>query len=395
MQRLYFLNNIKEIFLDHPVCAILGPRQSGKTTLARQFTQEYAGVATHFFDLENNFDLGLLDNPMLTFSALQGIIIIDEVQRRPDLFPTLRVLADTTPLRFLILGSASRELIEQSSESLAGRVGYLELPPFGLRETDDIKKLWIRGGFPKSYLANSEKRSFTWRTFYIRTFLEQDIPNLGFKVPPRNLHRFWMLLSHYHGQLFKANELGRSLGLSNHTMNKYLDILEGTFMVRTLQPWFENIGKRQVKTPKIYLRDSGLLHNLIGLADKTAVERHPKLGASWEGFALEEVLRYYEVPAPEAYFWRTQAGAELDLLIHHQGKKLGFEFKYTEKPKITPSIRTAQETLDLDRLSIIYPGPRSYALDTHTSVLSLKDLYTTTIAKTGLQHTYQQPNFSE
>ena len=378
MKRIHFINSIQEILKNHSVCAILGPRQCGKTTLAHQFIQQYNIAEVHFFDLENTFDLGRLDNPMLALSALQGTVVIDEIQRRPDLFPILRVLADTTSLHFLILGSASRELIEQSSESLAGRVGYLELPPFGLREVDNANRLWIRGGFPKSYLANTEKGSVSWREFYIRTFLEQDIPNLGFNIPPRNLHRFWMMLAHYHGQLLNASELGRSLGFSNHTVKKYLDILEGTFMVRTLQPWFENISKRQVKTVKIYFRDSGILHSLMGLSDRTAVERHPKLGASWEGFALEELLRHYEVPALNAYFWRTQAGAELDLLIHYQGKKLGFEFKYTDKPHITPSMRIALENLQLDHITVVYPGPHSFALDTAITVVSIQDLYSST-----------------
>lgn len=373
MQRLHFLNTIQDIFKNHAVCAILGPRQCGKTTLSHQYIEQQQLSEVHFFDLENTFDLGRLDNPMLALAALQGTVVIDEIQRRPDLFPILRVLADTTQLRFLILGSASRELIAQASESLAGRVGYLELPPFSLREVSDIDKRWIRGGFPKSYLASTEKDSFSWREFYIRTFLEQDIPNLGFQIPPRNLHRFWMMLAHYHGQLLNASELGRSLGLSHHTVKKYLDILEGTFMVRTLQPWFENVGKRQVKTVKIYFRDSGILHTLMGLSDKTAVERHPKLGAFWEGFALEEVLRHYEVP--HAYFWRTQTGAELDLLIHDQGKKLGFEFKYTERPQMTPSMRIALSDLKLDHLTVVYPGPHSFELDTQVSVMSLRDLY--------------------
>lgn len=373
MYRSHFLNNIEEIFQNHAVCAILGPRQCGKTTLARQFAQRHHIAAVHFFDLENTFDLGRLENPMLAFSALQGTVIIDEIQRRADLFPTLRVLADTTSLRFLILGSASRELIKQGSESLAGRVGYLELPPFGLREVEDLHKLWVRGGFPKSYLARTEQASLSWRTFYIRTFLEQDIPNLGFHILPRNLHRFWMLLAHYHGQLLNTNELGRSLGLSNHTVKKYLDILEGTLMVRTLQPWFENIKKRQVKSVKIYLRDSGILHSLLGLSNRAAVEGHPKLGASWEGFALEELIKRYEVT--DAYFWRTQAGAELDLLIHDQGKRLGFEFKYTDRPQMTPSMRMALADLKLEHITIVYPGPHSFALDTQVTVMSIQDLY--------------------
>ena len=376
IQRVYFLNIIQGIFQDHAVCAILGPRQCGKTTLARQFIRQYSLSPVHFFDLENSFDLGRLDNPMLALSALHGTVVIDEIQRMPDLFPVLRVLADTTPLRFLILGSASRTLIRQSSESLAGRIGYLDLPPFGLREVNEHNKLWIRGGFPKSYLAKTDKGSFSWRAFYIRTFLEQDIPNLGFNIPARSLHRFWMMLAHYHAQLFNASELSRSLSLSNHTIRKYLDILEGTFMIRTLQPWFENVGKRQVKKVKMYFRDTGILHNFLGLLNREAVERHPKLGASWEGFVLEELLRHYEVPPAHAYFWRTQAGAELDLLIHHQGKKLGFEFKYTDRPQITPSMRIALQDLHLDRLIIVYPGPHSFVLSPSITVMSIQDLRT-------------------
>ncbi|MEL6412708.1 MAG: ATP-binding protein [Bacteroidota bacterium] len=374
MHRTHFLNAIKETFQQHPICGILGPRQCGKTTLAKQFVQTSPQRKVHFFDLENPFDLGRLDNPMLTLAALKGTVVIDEIQRRPDLFLTLRVLADTTSLKFLILGSASRQLIEQSSESLAGRIGYLELTPFTLREAENITELWIRGGFPKAYLANTSRQSVLWRNAYIRTFLEQDIPNLGIKIPPKNLHRFWMMLAHYHGQLFQASELGRSLSVSHHTTKKYLDILEGTFMMRTLQPWHENIAKRQVKTVKVYFRDTGIFHTLLGINDKTALERHPKLGASWEGFALEELLRYYQVPSEQAYFWRTQTGAELDLLIHQQGVKRGFEFKYTERPKITPSMRIALKELKLDQVTIVYPGPHSYALDDHISVMSIEAL---------------------
>ncbi|MEL6539509.1 MAG: ATP-binding protein [Bacteroidota bacterium] len=379
MHRSHFLDAIKEIFQQHAICAILGPRQCGKTTLAKDFIRVNQQLQVHFFDLENPFDLGRLENPMLTLASLKGVVIIDEIQRRPDLFPNLRVLADTTPLQFLILGSASRALIEQSSESLAGRIGYLELTPFSLREVEHIDKLWTRGGFPKSYLANTEQQSARWRTFYIRTFLEQDIPNLGIKIAPRSLHRFWMMLAHHHGQLFQASELGRSLGVSHHTTKKYLDILEGTFMIRTLQPWYENIAKRQVKTVKVYFRDAGIFHTLLGLGDKAALERHPKLGASWEGFALEEVIRHYQVPSEHAYFWRTQAGAEIDLLIDHQGTKRGFEFKYTERPKVTPSIRIALKELHLDQVTIVYPGPHSYALDDRVFVMSISDLYSGTV----------------
>ncbi|MEI7580446.1 MAG: ATP-binding protein, partial [bacterium] len=292
-----------------------------------------------------------------------SLIIIDEIQRRPDLFPVLRVLVDTYPhSKLLILGSASRELIKQSSETLAGRIGYIELVPFSLQDTDNCSQLWLRGGFPRAYLAQSDEDSMLWRTSYIRTFLERDIPALGFNVPAPQVYRFWLMLTHYHGQTMNFSDIARSLNSTDYTIRKYLDILTGTFMTRTLSPWFENISKRQVKAPKIYFRDSGILHTLNGISTAQQLAIHPRLGASWEGFALEEIIRAYALPAEECFFWGTQSGAELDLLIHHKGKRLGFEFKYTDSPKRTASMHIAFTDIGLDHLYVIHPGLGSFPL---------------------------------
>jgi predicted AAA+ superfamily ATPase len=374
VDRSTYIQLITQHFEVHPICGILGPRQCGKTTLSKHYISMQSYVA-HVFDLEDPRDLARLDHPMTALENLEGLIVIDEVQRRPDLFPILRVLADTKRERqhYLVLGSASPELLRQSSESLAGRIGYIELPPFSLLETLDQDKLWVRGGFPNSFLSKSENSSILWRNAYIKTFLEMDIPGLGFSIPPQQLYRFWMMLTHYHGQLFNFSELGKSLGISNHTARRYVDILEGTFMIRSLLPWFENTGKRLVKTPKIYFRDSGLLNALMGINSKEAMERHPKLGALWEGFALEEILKHKTIEAKHSFFWRTQAGAELDLLTQKNGLKIGFEFKYADAPKITPSLKIAMEDLNLEKIFVIYPGQKSYALTEKISVVSLKD----------------------
>ncbi|MHB9148314.1 MAG: ATP-binding protein [Candidatus Amoebophilus sp.] len=354
MDRSFFYNQIDFQFKIHSVCGLLGPRQVGKTTLAKQYAQKYNNV--HFFDLENPLDLARLENPMLALMDLQSdLIVIDEIQRRPELFPVLRVLVDERPRKFLILGSASRDLLQQSSETLAGRIGYIELTTFSVSEGAEEKKLWLQGGFPLSYLASSNEESYAWRQAYITTFLERDIPSLGFNIPPMLMRRLWMMVAHYHGQILNATEIGKSLSLSHHTVRKYLDILSGTFMIRLLTPWFENIGKRQVKSPKIYLRDSGLLHALVGIQDAEQLQVYPRLGSSWEGFALEEIIKEYRAAEEECYFWATQAGAELDLLIIKDGKKIGFEFKYTDAPKATLSMRIAIETLKLDHLYIVFP----------------------------------------
>ncbi|HXW85804.1 MAG TPA: ATP-binding protein [Candidatus Bathyarchaeia archaeon] len=378
MNRRSFLDQIIVQFRVHSVCALLGPRQVGKTTLARMYVAEYAPDA-YFFDLENPLDLARLENPML---ALEGImhtlIVIDEIQRRPELFPVLRVLVDQEKAkrRFLILGSASRDLIRQSSETLAGRIGYIELPPFSLFETPDMPRLWLRGGFPRSYLATTDDDSYLWRQNYVTTFLERDIPALGFAIPAGQLRRFWLMLAHYHGQIFNASELSRSLSISDHTVRKYLDILAGTFMIRMLLPWFENMQKRQVKSPKMYFRDSGILHALVGIADTQQLQTHPKLGSFWEGFAIEEVIRTLQASSEECYFWATQASAELDLFIVKKNKRIGFECKYTDAPKMTKSMHIAQQDLSLDHLAVLYPGTTIFPLEKKVTAYGLETLAT-------------------
>jgi uncharacterized protein len=356
----------------------LGPRQVGKTTLAQMYIEQYfPGQETRFFDLENPLDLAQLENPMLALSSTSApLIVIDEIQRRPDLFTILRVLADQheKKRKFLILGSASQDLIRQSSETLAGRIGYIELPPFSLYEVKNSQQLWLRGGFPRSYLAENDQDSYRWRQSYITTFLERDIPSLGFNIPAAQMRRFLLMLAHYHGQIFNASELSRSLAVSDHTTRKYLDILAGIFMVRILPPWFENLQKRQVKSPKIYFRDSGVLNALVGITDESQLQIYPKLGAFWEGFALEEIIRVFQATSTESYFWATQADAELDLLINKNGKRIGFEFKYTDSPKITKSMRIAQEDLKLDHLALIYPGREIFPLEQNMTAYGLETI---------------------
>ena len=347
-----------------PVVALVGPRQSGKTTLARAITESWKG-RIHWFDLEDPNDAAALAQPGLSLPGLKGLVVIDEVQRLPDLFPLLRVLADRKPLpaRFLVLGSASGDLMRQGSESLAGRIRFHELPGFSLEEIDGAnwQRLWLRGGFPKSYLAAREPDSYAWREAFIETFLERDIPNLGLRLPAPQLRRFWIMAAHYHGQTWNSSEVGRSLGLSDKTMFHQLQVLEQTFMVRLLSPWHENAGKRLVKTPKFYVRDSGLFHALLGLKDETELLRHPKLGASWEGFALEEVLKITGA-GRNAFFWATHGGAELDLFILDGNRRLGFEFKYSQTPTITKSMHAALADLNLSRLVVVHPGLRKFAL---------------------------------
>ncbi len=372
MKRPKYLKEITAHFRVHSVCAILGPRQVGKTTLAKMFIEDKENV--HYFDLENPLDLARLENPMLSLSKFtDSLVVIDEIQRRPELFPILRVLVDETNTnrKFLILGSASRDLIKQSSETLAGRIGYIELMPFSLDEVADQEALFLRGGFPLSYLAITDDDSFLWRQTYITTFLERDIPNLGFQIPSEQMRRFWLMLAHYHGQIFNGSEIGKSLGISSHTVRKYLDILSGTFMIRQLTPWFENLKKRQIKSPKIYFRDSGILHALLGIRDKSQLNIYPKLGSFWEGFALEEVIRKLHAPIEQCYFWGTQSGAELDLLILENGKRIGYEFKYTDSPKISASMQIASHDLHLDHLYVIYPGTHTFPLASHITAQGL------------------------
>ncbi|MBI1954075.1 MAG: ATP-binding protein [Proteobacteria bacterium] len=373
MKRHRYLERIKEHFSVHSVCGLLGPRQCGKTTLALQFSQIFSGDV-HRFDLENPDDLESLSNPMRILEKLKGLVIIDEIQRLPNLFPILRVLVDRQQAKYLVLGSASRDLLQQSSESLAGRIGYIELSPFHLKEGVEVTPLLIRGGFPLSYMAETDRASLLWRDSYIQTFLERDVPSLGFSVPPMQLRRFWMMLVHIHGQQLNVHQLGTSLGISGHTARSYLDILEGTFMMRILQPWFENISKRQVKTPKIYFRDTGILLALLKIASEEQLLHHPLLGHIWEGFALEQTLQALEIRREEAFYWRTSHGAELDLLIQYQGKQLGFEFKFADAPKRTKSMHMAATDLKLNHLYVIYPGKRDYSLEDYLSVISIESI---------------------
>lgn len=373
MKRSQYVDQISKQLRVHSVCAILGARQVGKTTLARQFAAEYP-QKVEFFDLENPTHLASLETPMLTLSNYADcLVVIDEIQRRPDLFPILRVLVDD-PIKkytFLILGSASRDLIQQSSETLAGRIGYIELPPFTLVDVDDSKKLLIRGGFPRSYLAESQEDSFLWRDGYITTFLERDLPSFGFDVPAKLMHRFWMMLCSYHGQTFNAREIATSLMLSDKTVTKYLDILAGTFMIRVLQPWFENISKRQVKTPKVYFRDTGIFNALLSIHSLDELFKTPKIGPLWEGFALEEVINCLQVRSQDCYFWSTHNEAELDLLIFKHGKRFGFEFKYSDSPKMTKSMHIAIQDLKLDHLYVIFPGNVQFPMDSNITAYGL------------------------
>jgi predicted AAA+ superfamily ATPase len=369
------LRQIARLLAQFPVVGILGARQVGKTTLARDFIEHRASRAT-CFDLEDPRDLGRLGEPMLALGRLRGLVVLDEIQRRPDLFPVLRVLADRprTRARFLVLGSASPELLRQSTETLAGRITFHELSGFDLIEvgTKSLDRLWLRGGFPRSFLAKTEARSAAWRRELIRSFLERDLPQLGIRIPAATMRRFWSMLAHHHAQLWNSSEYARALGVADHTVRRYLDLLSATFAVRQLQPWHENLGKRQVKAPRIYVRDSGLLHALLGLQTMADLEGHPKIGASWEGFALENVIRHLGARAEESYFWRTHAGAELDLLIVRGRKRLGFEFKLTDAPAVTPSMRSALLDLRLDRLDVVHAGEETFPLAKTVRAVSLR-----------------------
>jgi hypothetical protein len=362
------ISQIERALRIHPVAALLGPRQCGKTTLARMIAEQRPST---YFDLENPIDVRRLTAPMTTLQALAGLVIIDEVQRRPDLFELVRVLVDRpgSPAQFLLLGSASPHLVRGVSESLAGRIGFVDLSGFDLAEVGAIERdrLWLRGGFPRSFLAESEPDSAAWRQDFIRTFLERDIPQLGITIPAETLRRFWTMVAHFHGQVWNAAQFARSLGASEATARRYLDILAGAYMVRVLPPWFENVGKRQTKSPKIYIRDSGILHGLLQLTTLADLQSHPKLGLSWEGFAIEQVISVLDTR--DAYFWATHGGAELDLLVRVGGKHYGFEFKYADAPGTTRSMRVALDDLSLEHLWVVYPGHHEYALDERISVI--------------------------
>jgi predicted AAA+ superfamily ATPase len=352
------------------IVALVGPRQCGKTTLARQFV---APDSLNYFDLEDPVSLARLGEPETVLRPLRKLVVIDEVQRRLELFPLLRVLADRKPLpaRFLILGSASPELLRQSSETLAGRVETVPLEGFRLSDLGVTAQArhWIRGGFPLAYTARTEADSLTWRRQFLQTFLERDMPQLGITIPAVSMRRFWTMIAHYHGQVWNAAELGRAMGVGEATVRRYLDLMTGVFMVRQLPPWFENLGKRQVKSPKVYVRDSGLLHALLGITNRRDLEQHPKVGASWEGYAVEEVIKSFR--PDEAYFWATHNGAELDLLLFKNGRRIGVECKRADAPGLTPSMRIALTDLKLDRLYVLYPGEQSYSLAKNVEVVPL------------------------
>ncbi len=376
VERPRWLADIRTALKRSRVVALVGPRQAGKTTLARQIVPP---DSPGYFDLEDPASLARLSEPMTALTPLRGVVVIDEVQRRPDLFPVLRVLADRRPLpaRFLILGSASPDLLRQSSETLAGRIETIALTGFGLDELPRgaaLPRLWRRGGFPPSYLARSERASFVWRQQFIHTYLERNLPQLGITIPAATLLRFWTMIAHDHGGLWNAAEAARSLGVSEPTARRYLDLLDGLYLIRQLQPWHENLEKRQVKSPKIYLRDSGVLHALLGLASEREVLAHPKVGVSWEGFAVEETIR---VLRPDAvHFWATHTGAELDLLLFVGGRRYGVEVKFQDAPRLTPSMRIALEDLSLDGLTVLYPGDRRYQLEPRVTVVPLAELAT-------------------
>lgn len=373
INRHAYTQRISDSLRRAPITAILGPRQCGKTTLARSI-----GDIKHalYFDLESPADQRRLQNPELMFDTLSGLVILDEIQAKPELFGVLRIMVDKPDCssRYLILGSASPDIVKNASETMAGRVEFIELSGFDLVETgkDTWRKLWVRGGFPRSFLARTNADSQTWREGFIRTFLERDIPNLGIKIPPAAMRRFWTMLAHYHGQVWSGSELGRAMGVSDKTVRSYLDLLTGTFMIRQLQPWYENLKKRQVKSPKVYLRDTGILHALMDIPDFHALSGNPKIGASWEGFVIDNILQV--IRPSQAYFWATYSGAELDLLLFHQGRRYGIEIKYTDAPTVTRSMRIAQADLALDHLLLIYPGHHLYPMDAAITAVPLTEI---------------------
>ncbi len=373
LRRTERLAAVRAALRRYPVVALHGPRQSGKTTLARALAKGRAGL---YLDLEDPADLARLAYPMGTLRDARGLVIIDEIQRLPSLFPILRVLADRPrpPARFLVLGSASPDLVKGTSETLAGRVAHLDLGGFDLVEAGPSRAdaLWSRGGLPKSLLARSDEESFAWRRNYVLDFLRRDVPQLGITIPATALERFWTMLAHFHGGVWNGAEFARSLGTSEPTARKYLDLLTGAYVARQLQPWHENIGKRQVKSPKVYVRDSGLLHALLSVHNRHELLGHVKCGGSWEGFVVEQVLAL--LGYPDAFFWATHQGAELDLLVFHRGKRYGFEMKVADAPAFTKSMGIAIENLKLSRLFIVHPGTKSWGLAAPCEVVSLRDL---------------------
>jgi hypothetical protein len=363
---------------EYPVVGILGSRQVGKTTLARMIAQS-SSKEVIYLDLELPSDLNKLQDAELYLGQFtESLVIIDEVQRMPSLFPLIRALVDRKRHsgRFLILGSASPDIIRQSSESLAGRIIYHELSPLTPAEGgyEKTQQLWLRGGYPESYLAATDMKSFSWRESFIKTYLEMDIPQLGIRVPASQLRRFWGMLAHSHGQLWNASQIANSLGITAPTVRHYLDILDDTFITRQLPPYYANIKKRITKSPKIYIRDSGILHALLGKPAFDQLQAHPSVGSSWEGFVIEQILR--ATPAGrQYYFFRTSAGAEIDLLLADGGHHLiAIEIKYSFSPKPSKGFRTAYNDLSCRKGFVVYPGEDSYPIGKDTFVIPLKDL---------------------
>lgn len=373
INRDLYLKAVSTALQRSPITALLGPRQCGKTTLARMIAQ---GREAHYFDLESPADQQRLQNPELLLGSLSELVVMDEIQLLPELFSVLRVMVDRPghAARYLILGSASPRIIKKVSETLAGRIEFVDMGGFNLAEVmpEERDRLWLRGGFPRSFLAESESDSLAWREGFIRTFLERDIPQLGITIPSTAMRRFWTMLAHLHGQTWNASDLGRSMGMSDKTVRHYLDILTGTYMVRQLQPWHENLKKRQVKTPKVYLRDTGLLHSLLNIPGMKDLWGHPRLGASWEGFALEQVMSTLQISA--AYFWATQGGAEIDIFFFSGGKRFGVECKFNEAPKVTKSMHSALADLSLTHIWVIYPGTARYPAHEKITMLPLAEI---------------------
>ena len=374
LDRPHYHDLIRRRLDANPVVSLLGPRQVGKSTLAKFITAEHPGA--HYFDLENPVDTARLASPLTALESLKGLVVIDEVQRQPGLFSLLRVLADRHPLpaRFLLLGSASPTLIRGVSESLAGRLGFVDLHGFDLTEVGGEKwrELWWRGGYPRSFLAADDAAARDWQDALLRTLLERDLPEAGITIPAATLRRFWSMVAHFHGQTWNAAEFARSLGSAETTARRYLDILTSMFLVRQLPPWFENLGKRQVKAPKIYVRDAGLLHALLGVPTAGALGGHPKLGASWEGFVVEQVAS--QLGERNLWFWGTYAGAELDVFTQIAGRRIGIEVKHADAPGLTKSMHIARADLKLDRLLIVTPGDRSYPVADWAEVVGIPDL---------------------
>jgi len=369
-ERKSYLKQIKQYLVQFPIVALIGSRQCGKTTISKLIKY------SNFYDLENPRDIARLKNPQLELEDKEGIIVIDEIQRKPELFEILRFLVDSNPnQKYLILGSASPDLIKGASESLAGRVGFIELAPFSISELPKLKnELWIRGGYPDSLLANSEEESFRWRENYIQTFLERDIPNLGINIPANTLFRFWSMIAHYHGQTLNYSELSKSFGISDMTVRKYLDILSNTFLIELLQPWYVNIKKRQVKSPKLYIRDSGIFHNLIRVENKKELNINPKLGASFEGFVVEQLRRIAPFPSKNFFFWSVHTGSEVDLFWRYKGSNYAVEIKFKDAPKLEKSLKNCMIDLNISKAWVVYPGNIEYKLTENITVLPVSEI---------------------